>query len=127
MDPTLAHEYETVMHKIRQRNEAGRTGTIMKEEENIETFKPITEPTEQQTKILKEGLENYEKLTPGMDALDFYLNQYKGVIDPYFGIKKIDGLYFLGDKEVFIQDNKIYVDHQIFHGSTGLWTFKYGK
>ena len=121
MDPRLAEEYETVMRKIRQRNEAERTGSILKEEENIETYKPIVAATEEQTKVLREGLKNYEKLTPGMDALDFYLNQYKGTVDPYFSIKNIDGLYFLGDKEVFIQDNAIYVDHEIFRGSTGLW------
>ncbi len=121
MDPKLAQEYETVMHKIRQRNEAERTGTILKEEENIETYRPIITATEEQTKVLKEGLKNYEKLTPGMDALDFYFNQYTGTTDPYFGIKKVDGLYFLGDKEVIIQDNAIYVDHEKFPGSTGLW------
>ena len=71
--------------------------------------------------MLKEGLKNYEKLTPGMDALDFYFNQYKGVKDPYFGIKKEGQLYFLGDSEIHVQDNNIYVNGHTFKGTTGLW------
>ena len=71
--------------------------------------------------VLKEGLKNYEKLTPGMDALDFYLNQYTGTLDQYFGIRKDGQLYFLGDKEVHVQDNNIYIDGHKFTGTTGLW------
>ena len=59
--------------------------------------------------------------TPGMDALDFYFNQYKGKLDPYFGIKKVGQLYFLGDSEIHVLNNTIYIHHSAFKGSTGLW------
>ena len=116
-----AEEYEETIRKIRQRNEDERTTSIRRNVELEKEYKPIIKATTEQTRVLKEGLKNYEKLTPGMDALDFYFNQYKGVIDPYFGIKKEGQLYFLGDSEIKVQDNNIYVNGHTFKGTTGLW------
>ena len=125
MDPrTLtkaAEEYESVIAKIRQRNEDEKTTSIRRNVELEEQYKPIIKATTEQTKVFKEGLKNYEKLTPGMDALDFYFNQYKGKRDPYFGIKKEGQLYFLGDHEIQVLDNNIYVEGHMYKGTIGLW------
>ncbi len=126
MDPKMvtedeAKEYEETIRKIRQRNEDERTTSIRRNVELEKEYKPIIKATTEQTRVLKEGLKNYEKLTPGMDALDFYLNQYSGTLDQYFGIRKDGQLYFLGDKEVRVQDNNIYIDGHKFTGTTGLW------
>ena len=126
MDPrTLttkeAEEYENAIARIRQRNEDERTTSIRRNVELEQQYKPIIAATTEQTKELKEGLKNYDKLTPGMDALDFYFNQYKGKRDQYFGIKKHHGHYFLGDKEIQVQDNTIFVGDLEIRGTTGLW------
>ena len=120
LDTKAAQEYEDVIAKIRQRNEDERTTSIRRNVELEQQYKPIIKATTDQTKVLKEGLKNYE-LSPGMDALDFYFNQYKGKLDPYFGIKKDGQLYFLGDSEIHVRDNNIHTRHHIFKGTTGLW------
>ena len=56
-----------------------------------------------------------------MNALEFYLHQYRGKLDPYFGIKQDRGRYFLGDQEVEIKENNIFLDGEEFKGTTGLW------
>ena len=56
-----------------------------------------------------------------MNALDFYFKQYKGRLDKYFGVKEDKGNYYLGDREIQVQDNNIHVDRHEFKGTTGLW------
>ena len=114
-----AREYDEVIKKIRARNEAGRTAGIQRMEELEETYLPITKATEEQTKLIKEI--GSTEIPPGMDSLDFYLNQYRGKLDPFFGVKEDQGHYFLGNKEIRVQDNNIFVGNQEFKGTTGLW------
>ncbi len=57
-----------------------------------------------------------------MDPLDFYLNQYQGTLDKYFGIQEYEGHYYLGSKRIEIDGNDIVTeDGIIFAGTTGLW------
>lgn len=115
-------DYEETIKKIRDRNEVSRTQGLRRMEDLEETYQPIIEATKEQTRVLKDELQHLEnEVQPGMNALDFYLQQYKGKLDPYFGIKEDDGKYYLGSKEVKIRDNNIYVDHVEFKGTTGLW------
>ena len=82
-------DYEETIKKIRTRNEASRTSGFHKLEDLEETYQPMIEATKEQTKVLRDELQNLERVEvhPGMNALDFYLHQYAGKIDPYFGIK----------------------------------------
>ena len=114
-----AREYDEVIKKIRARNEDARTAGIQRMEELEETYLPITKATEEQTKLIKEI--GSTEIPPGMDSLDFYLNQYRGKKDPYFGVKEDNGHYFLGEREIQVQDNNIFVRDQEFKGTTGLW------
>ena len=114
-----AREYDEVIKKIRARNEAARTAGIQRMEELEETYLPITKATKEQTKVMKEI--SSTKMPPGMDALDFYLNQYKGTLDKHFGVKENNGNYYLGESQIHVEHNNIFVDNQEFKGTTGLW------
>ena len=61
-----------------------------------------------------------------MNALDFYFKQYKGSLDKYFGVKEDKGNYYLGERQIHVEHNNIFVDHQEFKGTTGLWAQDYG-
>ena len=118
MIKNIAEKYEETLKK---KNRTERMEGIFRKEDLIETYKPITDATQEQTNVLKNELKSLEKTSPGMNALDFYLNQYTGKLDPYFRIYKDGDKYILGDKQINIEDNNIYVDGQKFQGSTGLW------
>ena len=119
-DEDVIKDYEDTIKKIREKNRKERTQGILKIEELNETYQPLINATKDQTNTLRDELRNLE-IQPGMNALDFYFNQYKGKIDPYFGIQKHGDMYFLGDKQIFIKDNNIIVNGHKFNGSTGLW------
>ena len=116
-------DYEETIKKIRARNEASRTSDFHRMGDLEETYQPIIEATKEQTKVLRDELQNLEKVEvhPGMDALDFYIKQYTGRLDPYFGIKEDHGRYYLGAREIEIHDNNIFLDGEEFKGTTGLW------
>ena len=119
-DEDVIKEYEDTIKKIQEKNRRERTQEILKIDELNDTYQPIINATKDQTNTLKDELRNLE-IQPGMNALDFYFNQYKGKIDPYFGIRKQGDKYFLGDKQIFVKDNNIIVNGHKFKGSIGLW------
>ncbi len=118
----LVEEYTNTINKIQQRNENEKTTNLKKQSEFSKTFAPIIQATEEQTKQLKGELQN---LAPdnwnGIDALDYYFNHYKGDIDTLFGIRIEGGKYMMGDKEVDIVNNNVYVDGHEYLGTTALW------
>lgn len=140
----IVADYIATIRRVQQRNEDEKAVGLAKQAELNQTFNPIVQATKESTKTITEHLnpihdelknvsENIKPVirrkrtwTDGSDvnALDFYLNSNKNQLDKYFGIwKDDDGRLFLGDKEVFVDDNSnIVVDNQTYHATSGLWS-----
>ena len=143
----IVADYIATIRRIQQRGEDEKSVGLAKQAELTQTFNPIIQATKDSTKIItdhlnpihdelknvSENMKPVERIirrkrtwTDGSDinALDFYLNSNKNHLDKYFGIRKDeDGKLFLGDKEVFVDDNSnIIVDGQTYHATSGLWS-----
>ena len=103
-------------------------------------FKPITE---MQKATMTEIMEGLKPITEGIEAITFpptqplgeasskeeeeiigelvkkYLNRY--MADEVYGIREMDGIYFIGNEHAAITDNNIMVANEVFKGTPGLW------
>ena len=107
------------------------------------TFNPIVEATKKSTKVITEKLDPLhtelkkinnqtkpavkkqiwnESMTT--DPFDYYSNiSNSSKLDKYFGMKRIDDKFYLGDSEVQIDaDSNIYVDDTTYKVTPGLWS-----
>ena len=114
----LVHEYADMIKRIRRRNENEKSESLHRLNNLRETFEPIIQATEKQTRELKEKEQNTWN---GTDALDFYLNHYPRPIDDNYGIRYEDGKFMMGNTEVDVQRNNIYVHDREYIGTNDLW------
>ena len=84
-------------------------------------FPPIQLLGEASGKASKEAPKE-EKPLDESEIAEKYLNQtIPYARDTTFGIRKIEGLYYIGNKQVTIFDNNILIDDEKFRGTPGLW------
>ena len=109
-------------------------------------FKPITEAQKETAKTITEELkpikEGIEKIPgaitfpafPSIDVSEEDIFKFgpvatnalrkflrKGELDQTFGIRDEDGKFYIGDKQVVIEDNNIIVGDKESEGTPGLW------
>ena len=143
---SIVKEYLELKKNIRDNLLSERTGEQQLQTDLSKFFKPITE-TQKATareiteglKPIKEGIENlpqaitFPPMQPLGEAsgeekpLDFgekaeeYLNTPLLTRDTTFGIRKEEGLYYIGKKQATIADNNIIIGDEKFKGTAGLW------
>ena len=133
-------EYIELKKNIRDNLLSERTGEQQLQTDLSKFYKPITE-TQKATareitglKPIKEGIENLPQaitFPPLGEASGKEEPQYIGKIakeylnrsdpDETFGIRKVEGLYYIGNKQATIVDNNIMIDDEKFKGTPGLW------
>ena len=147
---TIVKEYLKIKKNIRDNLLSERTGEQELQTNLSKFYRPITE-TQKATareiteglKPMKEGIENLPQAItfPPMqplgeasgEASEEEESQYFGEIaktylntplpdrDTTFGIRKKEGLYYIGDKQATIADNNIIIGNEKFKGTPDLW------
>ena len=116
----LVNEYADMVKRIHMRNENEKSKSLHRLSDLRERFGPIIQATEKQTKELKKSPKE-ENTWNGTDALDFYLYHYPALIDDNYGIRNDNGRFMMGDTEVDIKRNNIYVNGKEYIGTNELW------
>ena len=75
----------------------------------IEKLKPSIYFTQEKPHDLGEIADKYLNETPGKSH------------DETFGMRKIEGLYYIGNNQATIFNNNILIDDEKFEGTPGLW------
>ena len=84
-------------------------------------FPPIQLLGEASGKAPEKAPEEDEPLDLG-EIADKYLNETPlPSRDTTFGMRKIEGLYYIGNKQATIADNNILIGNEKFRGTPGLW------
>ena len=142
-------EYLELKKNIRDNLLSERTGEQQLQTELTKFYRPITETQKATAREITEGLkpirEGIEKLPQAMQPIGeatgeapeeyeeeekdksigeiakYFLN--KPDTDKTFGVRKIDGHHYIGDKHVIIKDDDIIIkeDGDRFIGTAGLW------
>ena len=136
---SIVKEYLELKKKIRDNLLSERTGEQQLQADLSKFYKPITETQKATAREITEGLkpirEGIEKLPQAMQPLgeasgeasppalgeiaEEYLNNPDS--DKILGIRNVEGLYYIGNKQVTIVDNNILVGDEKFVGTPGLW------
>ena len=144
----LVNEYLQLKNNLRNNYINEKIGEDTRKEELVKMFRPITDEQQKQQKELikqreiiedqKELLEREQaissdkklaienKETPtDLDTLILgdlpqkFLGQKEN--DQTYGLKLKNGKFYIGDKEVEVVDNDIYIDNRQFKGTEGIW------
>ena len=139
----LVNEYLQLKNNLRNNYINEKIGEDTRKEELVKMFRPITdEQQKQQKELIKQreiierpfaslgpigtqaAIENKE--TPiDLDTLFLgdlpqkFIGQRDN--DQTYGLKINNGKFYIGDKEVEVIDNDIYIDDRPFKGTEGIW------
>ena len=136
---SIVKEFLELKKNIRDNLLSERTGEQQLQADLSKFYKPITETQKATAREITEGLkpirEGIEKLPQAMQPLgkasgeasplglgeiaEEYLKDPNR--DTTFGIRKVEGIYYIGNKQVTIADNNILVGDKKFVGTPGLW------
>ena len=149
-DPTKreasVNEFLDLKNRIKDNFRSERMGEMEMQTDLSKFFKPITETQKatakeitEELKPIKEGIESLlQAITfPAFPSIDIpkedilqlgptavsALKQFltKEGADKTFGIYDKDGKFYIGNKEVNIKNNNLYVDNEEYRGTSGLW------
>ena len=145
-------EFLDLKNRIKENFRQERIGEIETQSDLSKFFKPVTETQKatakeiaEQLKPIREGIESLPqaiafpaypsielpkedilRLGPtAVSALKRFLT--KEGADKTFGIYDKDGKFYIGNKEVRIEDNNIIVDNEEYQGTAGLWELVVSK
>ena len=148
----IVKEYLDLKKNIRTNLLSERTGEMEMQTDLSKFFKPITEAQKATAKEITEGLipikegieslphtiefpafpsielpkEDILRLGPtAVSSLKRFLT--KEGADKTYGIYDKDGKFYIGNKEVGIEDNNIIVDNEEYQGTAGLWELVVSK
>ena len=142
---SIVKEYLELKKKIRDNLLSERTGEQQLQADLSKFYKPITETQKATAREITEGLkpirEGIEKLPQAMQPLgeasgeasplglgeiaEKYLKDPNR--DTTFGIRNVEGLYYIGNKQVTIAGNNILIGDEKFTGTPGLWELLMSK
>ena len=135
----MVKEFLETRNNIRDNMLSERTGEQQLRTNLSKFFRPITETQKATTREITEGLkpfiegiQNLPQATQplgeasgkeepkyiGKIAKDYLNRSYP---DETFGIRKEEGLHYIGNKQATIVDNNITIDDENFKGTPGLW------
>ena len=122
-------DYIKTLNEIRERRERNKIQGFTENRNIARVFQPVVEATEKSASKITNEIKNIRPQEPvktlkGSPAIEYYLyNISKSKLDTYFGIYEEDGAYYMGNKEIQIdQENNIFLDDGAkFEGTHGLW------
>ena len=150
----IVKEYLELKKNIRDNLLSERTGELELQTDLSKFYRPITETQKATAKEITEGLkpirEGIEKLPQAITfpttqplgeasgeasgeekSLDFGEIVKEYLKDPdrdtAFGIRNVEGLYYIGNKQATIVNNNIIVGDEKFKGTRGLWELLMSK
>ena len=137
---SIVKEFLELKKNIRDNLLSERTGEQQLQADLSKFYKPITETQKATAREITEGLkpirEGIEKLPLGEAsgearpiALGEIAEEYlkKPNRDTTFGIRNVEGLYYIGNKQATIVDNNILIGDEKFTGTPGLWELLMSK
>ena len=139
----IVKDYLETIRRVQESNENEKVVGLARKTELENTFNPIVEATKKSTKEITEKLNPLhtelkkinnqtkpmvnkqiwnERMNIG--PFDYYSNKFNSTkLDKYFGMKRIDDKFYLGDSEVQIDaDSNIYIDDTTYNVTPGLWS-----
>ena len=144
MKTNIQQELVDSANKIREKYRALKRGQFLEAEERLEAFKPLIEPLQAlasketapppykpNLSIMPKTPSRIPVLAPVTpQKLDFgflasaYLGNYlskNSVADTTYGIRRDGNTFFIGNKEIEINNNDITIEDKIYKGTKGLW------
>ena len=135
----IVKEYLELKKNIRDNLLSERTGELELQTDLSKFYRPITETQKASAREITEGLnpirEGIKKLPQAMQPIGKapeeeeeemigkiaknYINRPSP--DETFGIRKNQGLYYIGNKQAIIFRDNIIIDNEKFEGTDGLW------
>ena len=142
---SIVKEFLELKKNIRDNLLSERTGEQQLQADLSKFYKPITKTQKATAREITEGLkpirEGIEKLPQAIQPLgeatgetrpialgeiaEEYLKDPKR--DTTFGIRNVEGLYYIGNKQTTIVDNNILIGDEKFTGTPGLWELLMSK
>ena len=142
---SIVKEFLELKKSIRDNLLSERTGEQQLQADLSKFYKPITETQKATAREITEGLkpirEGIEKLPQAMQPLgeasgeasplalgeiaEEYLKDPNR--DTTFGIRNVEGLYYIGNKQATIVGNNILIGDEKFTGTPGLWELLMSK
>ena len=146
---SIVKEFLELKKNIRDNLLSERTGEQQLQADLSKFYKPITETQKATAREITEGLkpirEGIEKLPQAMQPLGEASGEASGEERPIdlgeiakeylkdpnrdttFGIRNVEGLYYIGNKQATIMDNNILIGDEKFKGTPGLWELLMSK
>ena len=136
---SIVKEFLELKKNIRDNLLSERTGEQQLQADLSKFYKPITETQKATAREITEGLkpirEGIEKLPEAIQPLGKATEEERPLAlgeiaeeylkdpnrDTIFGIRNVEGLYYIGNKQATITDNNILVGDEKFVGTPGLW------
>ena len=142
---SIVKEFLELKKNIRDNLLSERTGEQQLQADLSKFYRPITETQKATAREITEGLkpirEGIEKLPQAMQPLgeasgeasplalgeiaEEYLKDPNR--DKILGIRNVEGLYYIGNKQATIMDNNILIGDEKFTGTPGLWELLMSK
>ena len=146
---SIVKEFLELKKNIRDNLLSERTGEQQLQADLSKFYRPITETQKATAREITEGLkpirEGIEKLPEAIQPLGEASGEATGkerpialgeIAEEYlkdpnrdttFGIRNVEGLYYIGNKQATIMDNNILIGDEKFKGTPGLWELLMSK
>ena len=142
---SIVKEFLELKKNIRDNLLSERTGEQQLQADLSKFYKPITETQKATAREITEGLkpirEGIEKLPQAMQPLGEASGEARPIAlgeiakeylkdpnrDKILGIRNVEGLYYIGNKQATIVDNNILIGDEKFKGTPGLWELLMSK
>ena len=146
---SIVKEFLELKKNIRDNLLSERTGEQQLQADLSKFYRPITETQKATAREITEGLkpirEGIEKLPEAIQPLGEASGEATGkerpialgeIAEEYlkdpnrdttFGIRNVEGLYYIGNKQATIVDNNILIGDENFKGTPGLWELLMSK
>ena len=136
---SIVKEFLELKKNIRDNLLSERTGEQQLQADLSKFYKPITETQKATAREITEGLkpirEGIEKLPEAIQPLGEASGKERPIAlgeiaeeylkdpnrDTTFGIRNVEGLYYIGNKQATIMNNNILIGGEKFVGTSGLW------
>ena len=146
---SIVKEFLELKKNIRDNLLSERTGEQQLQADLSKFYRPITETQKATAREITEGLkpirEGIEKLPEAIQPLREASGEASGEASPLslgeiaeeylkdpnrdttFGIRNVEGLHYIGNKQATIVDNNILIGDEKFEGTPGLWELLMSK
>ena len=130
---SIVKEFLELKKNIRDNLLSERTGEQQLQADLSKFYKPITETQKATAREIREGIEKLPLGEASGEARPIALGKIaeeylkKPNRDTTFGIRNVEGLYYIGNKQATIVDNNILIGDEKFTGTPGLWELLMSK